>query len=382
MTQPSTNLRKAAVFIRSLDADAAATMLAQLSANEAAAIREAIRRLGPLDAGEQADVLAELQSGRSANRPADTGGVELELSSSACEAESAVGVRNASPSASGKRFEFLDDAPVGALVTFLSREHAQTIAVVLSHLEPARAASVLALLPQSLQVDTIERLAALGQSDPESVSVLEKELAEWVAKRTSRKTHARTDKVAEILAAADGSSREKLLSNLKSRDAVFAASFAPSPIRQSQMDTAARRGSGHSHGRASVNNVAEAKPEAHKSVSAQPRSCTAVSQVHSVPAVPPIDFDHLVHLDTRTLAIVLRDVDANVLALALAGSSDELVDRICDQMPKRIARSFRRELRRLGPTRLSDVEAAQRDVAGSAARHLAARRRGQLATRT
>jgi flagellar motor switch protein FliG len=90
----------------------------------------------------------------------------------------------------------------------------------------------------------------------------------------------------------------------------------------------------------------------------------------------------LIHLDTRTLAMVLRDVDANVLALALAGSSDDLVDRICDQMPKRIARTFRRELRRLGPTRLSDVETAQRAVARSATQHIAARRRRQLATHT
>jgi flagellar motor switch protein FliG len=82
----------------------------------------------------------------------------------------------------------------------------------------------------------------------------------------------------------------------------------------------------------------------------------------------------LIHLDDRTLANVLREVDANALALALAGSDDVLVDRICDQMPKRMAKTFRRELRRLGPTRLSDVEAAQRLVAHHAALQLAQRR--------
>ena len=64
---------------------------------------------------------------------------------------------------------------------------------------------------------------------------------------------------------------------------------------------------------------------------------------------------------------VLHEVDANVLVLALTGSSEELVDRITAQMPKRTAKAFRRQLRKPGPTRLSDVESAQQIVADAAA---------------
>jgi flagellar motor switch protein FliG len=56
-----------------------------------------------------------------------------------------------------------------------------------------------------------------------------------------------------------------------------------------------------------------------------------------------------------------------LLVLALAGSSEELVERIAGQMPKRTAKAFRRQLHKLGPTRLSDVEAAQLAVASAAA---------------
>jgi flagellar motor switch protein FliG len=97
------------------------------------------------------------------------------------------------------------------------------------------------------------------------------------------------------------------------------------------------------------------------------------------PWLPPssprqIDFDDLTQLDNRALARLLQAADPNVLALALAGSREELVERICDQMPKHVAKSFRRELRQLGPTRLSDVEAAQRAIAQLAAIQLAERR--------
>jgi flagellar motor switch protein FliG len=88
----------------------------------------------------------------------------------------------------------------------------------------------------------------------------------------------------------------------------------------------------------------------------------------------------LIRLDNRELAAVLSEVDSNVLVLALAGSTDALVDRVCRQMSSRTARSFRRLLRKLGPTRLSDVESAQHAVAEVAARRLAAGQANEIAT--
>jgi flagellar motor switch protein FliG len=51
-------------------------------------------------------------------------------------------------------------------------------------------------------------------------------------------------------------------------------------------------------------------------------------------------------------------------------------------MPRRTAKAFRRQLGRLGPTRLSDVEEAQRLVAAAAARRLTDRRPRHFATTT
>ncbi len=51
MTNVDPNLRKAAVLLRSLDADTAAVMLGQLSAEEAATIRAAMRAVGQVETG-------------------------------------------------------------------------------------------------------------------------------------------------------------------------------------------------------------------------------------------------------------------------------------------------------------------------------------------
>src|SRR3954465_7843557 len=75
------NMRKAAVLLRSLDADTATMMLRQLSSEEAAAIRAVMRAVGPVEPGEQADVVAELRRVRPSKKMSDSGDVELALSS-------------------------------------------------------------------------------------------------------------------------------------------------------------------------------------------------------------------------------------------------------------------------------------------------------------
>jgi flagellar motor switch protein FliG len=372
-------LRKAALLVRSVDADTAATLLAQLSPEEAAAVREAIRSLGPVDSDEQADLLAEFRrsSTTAAAKPLSShrGGVELSLSSSSNatnQAETLAAMAAAeSGRETGKRFEFLEDAPIRSLVPYLAREHAQTVAVVLSHLEPARAAAVLAELPQALQAETLERLSSLGETDAETVRVLEHELAAWMKQRAtvSNDRTGRKDTVASILSAADAKTRDQILSSVKSHNATRAEQLH---LKRPKREL------GRSHSRIDTPPPATQVRETDTyQVIAQrvqaPRR-PLPRPLLPPPCPKPIDFDDLIHLDGRALARLLQSADPNVLALALAGSREELVDRICDQMPKRISKSFRRELRRLGPTRLSDVEAAQRAIAQLAAIQLTERR--------
>src|SRR5262245_35349882 len=123
MTTLTPSLRKAAVLIRSLDADTAATMLAQLSPAEAKRVRLAIQSLGgPVDPDEQADVMAELRHRGPLAQEAPQHGVELSLSTSRMNFDSPALERTAS-----KPFEFLEQAPIESLVVYLAREHAQTV---------------------------------------------------------------------------------------------------------------------------------------------------------------------------------------------------------------------------------------------------------------
>jgi flagellar motor switch protein FliG len=376
MMNMSSNLRKAAVLLRGVDGDTAAMLLGQLSAEEAAALREAMRELGPVDPDEQADVLAEFRREKPlVAEPADRG---VELSLSATGEPIGASASKDLEDQQERRFEFLEGATASSLASYLAREHAQTIAVVLAQLPPERAATVLAALPEKIQGEAIDRLSNLGDTDSEAVAMLETELAAWVQARlgATDRSGRRRDRVSSILAAADPKTRDALAAKLSARDPELARRIrpvarerAPQP-RQAVADR--YRVIQSTAGRHEVNGQLGAllgtPSAAAESKRTRPRC----------PAPPQIAFDQLIHMDSRMLARLLEVADPNMLALALAGSGDELVDRICDQMPKRIAKAFRRELRRMGPTRLSDVEAAQRVIAELASQQIAVRRGGAI----
>jgi flagellar motor switch protein FliG len=375
MKNISSKLRQAAVLIRSLDADSAARLLAQLSSAEAEQVREAMRSLGPIDPDEQQEVLAEFRRLKPLVSQPATRGVELALSEPTRErpVEASAGPR--STVEHGRRFDFLENAPVSVLVGRLSREHAQTVAVVLAHLAPSHAARVLAALPESLQGKAIERLSLLGETDIESIAALESELAAWDSSRVGGREERvrRREAMAAILAAADSPTREAILKRI-SPDST--ARTERGPIAGPRADRSFADAPAGSRPSPTYLDGGAVKSRPARSARTFQRDADLAVAVPLAkperPVQPCIEFDHLIYLDDVTLAAVLREVDSKALALALAGSSDKLIDRICAQMPKRTAKVFRRELHRLGPTRLSDVEAAQRLVAHAATARLAA----------
>jgi flagellar motor switch protein FliG len=369
------NLRKAAVLLKSVDADTAATLLAQLSTTEAMELREAMRGLGPMDPVEQADVLAAFRRDKPVVEEPSNRGVELSLSS----LDQSISRPPLTPACTSneKRFDFLIGAPAKTLASYLAREHAQTIAVVLAHLPAERAAAVLAALPEKSQTEAMERLSNLGDTDSESIAMLENELAAWVKARVgdSGRRGQRRDTVTSILAAADAKTRDTLVARLQARNPELTYRAQPA-----QPERAPRPHKAYSDEYRVVRSIAK-RHQVNSQLNALiakhvPEMPTVKATMPSGPALPPINFDDLIHMDSRMLAQLLEVADPNLLALALAGSKDDLVERICDQMPKHIAKVFRRELRRMRPTRLSDVEAAQRAIADLAARQIALRRAG------
>ena len=84
-------------------------------------------------------------------------------------------------------------------------------------------------------------------------------------------------------------------------------------------------------------------------------------------AAPAAEFVDLTNLSNDEIALAIAVAEPQLIRLALAGAKPAVVDRVLGLTLVQESKRLRRELERLGPTRLSDVEWAQRQWARQAA---------------
>ena len=77
-------------------------------------------------------------------------------------------------------------------------------------------------------------------------------------------------------------------------------------------------------------------------------------------------FENLVDVDDRGIQTLLREISSEVLITALKGADETMQEKIFNNMSKRAAELLRDDLEAKGPVRVSDVEAAQREILGVA----------------
>ena len=80
--------------------------------------------------------------------------------------------------------------------------------------------------------------------------------------------------------------------------------------------------------------------------------------------------ENLIDVDDRGIQALLREVPGELLQKALKGADDQLKEKVFKNMSKRAAEMLGEDLAAMGPVRVSDVEAAQKEIL-SIARRLA-----------
>lgn len=338
-----TALQKAAVLINSLDMRTADALLDQMPAEQAARVRETLLELDDIPAEVQDEVIAEFlrNGGRlPAPAPQEADDVELELSEEAVASSPPAAEPTPSPTAP---FEFLRDASPSLLADFLRQEHPQTAAVVLAHLEPDHAARVLERLPAELSTESLARMARLHQVSPDILADLEAELrAQLLPRIEAERRPVGLAGASAVLSALNDPLRKQMLGQLAHRDQAL--------VRQlGYLDAASERW--HA---ARMNSVAQTQA-ARLSPAPPPKPVP--------PKSPSIRFTQLNDLNDATLQRIVAEADPEVLLLALTDADDRFVQRVLKQLHAVDAAVLRQRLQNPGPLRLSDVSAAQRQLA-------------------
>ena len=200
-----------------------------------------------------------------------------------------------------------------AVAEIIRLEHPQIIAIVLSYLDPDHAAEVLSFLPENMRPDIVMRIATLDGIPPAALQELDQIL---------EKQFSGND-------------------NVKSSSGMGGVKRAADILNF--METAVE------------NQILETIREADADLGQQIQDKMFV-------------FENLVDVDDRGIQALLREVSTDTLILALKGADEAVKEKIFKNMSKRAAEMLREDLEAKGPVRVSEVEAAQKEILAVARR--------------
>jgi flagellar motor switch protein FliG len=307
-----TGPRKAAILCMVLGAESAAKLTQKLSPEDVESISYEIARLERVSGDVAEAVLGEwLEIMVAADKLAE-GGIDYARE----VLEKAFGMSKANTMLARLQAQLADTAGLRRLRTadaqqlgnLMRGEHPQTIALILSHLEPNHTAGILKLLNPTLGSEVIIRMARMEKVSPDMLQLIER----------------------SILAEAD---------------------LSPTPGMSSSGGPAAV---------AAVLNLVAASLEKAIMEGVTARDPALADQIKNLMFV----FEDLVGLDERALSRLLRDVDSRELALALKQASNEVRNKIMGVMSQRAVAALKEEIELMGPSRKSDIEGAQTRIVG------------------
>jgi flagellar motor switch protein FliG len=305
-----TGLRKAAVLMISVDTETASNIMANLKTDEIEQISMEIARMEEEVTPDVRDaVIREFYQTYLASKYVESGGLEYArtlLEKSLSPEEAAAILQGLEQSISETPFHFLKQAEVENLLTFIADEHPQTISLILAHLSPKQSSEVVSGLPPKKQLEVVKRIARMEQTTPEAIRQVEQGLESRLASIVTQDLERAggVESIAEILNLVDRTTEKGILENLEEED-----------------------------------------PD-------------LVEQIRRLMFV----FEDLILVNDKGIQAMLKEVEHEELALSLKTASEELQQKIFKNMSERAATLIREDMEYMGPTRLSDVEAAQQRI--------------------
>jgi len=167
-----TGIRKAAILVAVLGDEASAPLLRQLSQSDVQRIAAELASLEVVPPEVAQHVLEEYEKQLTTTRFQIEGGTEYAarlLHRAFGEEEATELVKKVAQERKGKagKFEWLRNTDPQQVASFLEKESLQTSAVILSHLDPKHASSILGKFPEEARSEVVKRMAQLRQYSPE-----------------------------------------------------------------------------------------------------------------------------------------------------------------------------------------------------------------------
>lgn len=305
-----TPLEKAAILMISVGNEAASAVFKYLTPSELDPLVYQISQIGSFTNEVKKQVIVEFNEMLRAQEYVNIGGVDyaraiLERTLGAAKAAELIG---RIVYAKRRPFDFLKKADASQIYDFIHNELSQTIALILSYIEPSKAADVIYRLPTERQADVARRIAIMDKVSPDMIRDIERVMERKI----------------------------------------------------SALDTEGILVSGGIDAAVEILNVTERAVERNIIESIEETDPELAEEIKKRMFV----FEDIILLDDRSIQRVLQEVDHNELAKALKGTPERVSDKIFENMSKRAGEMLREEIEYMGPVRLKEVEEVQQKIVG------------------
>ncbi len=204
-----------------------------------------------------------------------------------------------------KSFSYLGQVRPQQLADFIVKEHPQTIALIVAHMDASSAAETLVYFPDDIRSEVVIRMANLGDISPSVVKRVSTVLESKLESLTSYKVEVGGPRaVAEVLNRLGQKASKSTIDIIEKND---------------------------------------------------PSLATMIKELM-------FTFEDINTLDNNAIREILKVVDKKVLMIGLKGSGEELKRKFLANMSQRASEAFIEEMQFIGAVRVKEVEEAQRKV--------------------
>ena len=223
-----TQEQKAAAVIVSLGVDKASKLYKHLGQEDLERLTVEIARLGHIEAETTETVLDEFYKECLTQKVVTDGGIEYArtvLEKAFGEETANTLLQKVSKSLKVMPFAFLSKTNSKNLFSILQHERPQTIALVLSYVEPTQAADVIVMLPDEMKLRVVTNIAKMDSASPEAIKLVEAEMQKKFSTiLTTDFTHVGgVDYIAEVMNNMDRSNEKSIFEGLNREDEELSA---------------------------------------------------------------------------------------------------------------------------------------------------------------
>lgn len=309
MEKMDAGLRRSAILLMSLGEDGAGSVLQHLSQTEVEAISVAMSTLTQVKREEVNEILEEFrqETEQYSAIHLDSGGYLKTVLHKALGGNRAAdlldNIFQSNDSASG--LERLNQLEAVEVVELISDEHPQIIATLLVHMDRAKAAGVLELLPERTRHDAVMRIATFGGVQPAALKELTDVLNGMLSgEGTKRSRLGGVRAAAEIVNLMNSTNEDSVVKYVRLQD-----------------DTLAQK---------------------------------MVDEMFL--------FENLLEVEDKGIQLLLKEIESESLIIALKGAPQEMRDKFFKNMSTRAAEMLREDIEMRGQVRVSQVETEQKSI--------------------